>query len=520
MEAVGYARISTEDQSTNSLPGQVAEITSFCDRNKLKLHKVFVDNGQSAFNFQRKEWKDLETYLDDHKEVKYLVVANMDRFSRANLVDALQKMDEIQKRVKVKILTVSDPVNIDTEDFGVELRRIMELMFSNYELKKIRKRTADGIYQSLASGRFVNKAPFGYTNGREVNGKPIILVDEEKAFLIRMIFRLYLSGMEMEEIRGHTKAHGFRMRGNSAIRRILSNSIYAGLIDLPAHGHNKPQMVKGIHQALISENDYWMAAEKLSGSTIFRQRREDVFLRGVLHCSCGRKLTAGNSKGKRKYYWYYLCKDHKENLGAQKLHLQFLEILDLLSLPPEFIDAVAHDLRAAINTKISSKSGDLMRAKLSLAKIQDRISSTQEKFLLQPDISQTVYKKVMNELKADEQRLHAQIAQFSTTGQRYHSIMDELLPKLSNLREIFVGWPLYKQQAFINLVFDHSLYYRDGCYRTPYLAKLFSHNILTLKEKGLLVIEQSKVFPGQTPGRSVNGSWVEPLMELYQIFAA
>jgi site-specific DNA recombinase len=90
MQAVGYARISIHDQSQNSLPGQVDRITQYCQRNGLTLHKVFIENGQSAFNFARKEWKDLEKYLKEHKEVNHLVIDTMDRFSRANLADALQ----------------------------------------------------------------------------------------------------------------------------------------------------------------------------------------------------------------------------------------------------------------------------------------------------------------------------------------------------------------------------------------------------------------------------------------------
>lgn len=146
--AVGYARISIEDQSQNSLPGQKDRIKAYCDRNSLTLQKVFTENGQSAFNFDRREWKQLEIYLKDNPRITYLVIDSMDRFSRVNLVDALQKMDQVQKRLGVKILTVSDPINLDTEDFGTDLRHIMELMFSYYELKRIRKRTSDGIYQA------------------------------------------------------------------------------------------------------------------------------------------------------------------------------------------------------------------------------------------------------------------------------------------------------------------------------------------------------------------------------------
>lgn len=518
VEAIAYVRISTLLQSQNSIPGQIKEVTAYCSRNNINLLKIFTDNGQSAFNFQRKEWKQVEQFLKENKSVRYLVITSMDRFSRANLVDALQKMDEIQKRTNVKILTISDPVDLDLDDFGVDLRRIMELMFSNYELKKIRKRTSDGLYQSMSTGRFVGKAPFAYINKRDDSGKPVITVDEDKAYLVRIIFRSYLQGLQLEEIRALAKANGFRMKGNSAIRRILANPLYASLIKLPKRGHNLSRIVKAIHPPIISESDYWVAQQRLNGKTIVTQKREEVFLRGVLHCWCGKKMTAGNSKGRHgKYYWYYLCKEHKKNLPASRMHQQFAEILDHLSLPAESINKIGEKLRSMIDDKLLNKGGDLMKAKLSLQKIQDNISATEEKYLRKPDISEKVYSRVISELRGDQARLQGQIAQLSGMGKNYYSIMDELLPKLSSVKELFIQWPLQKQHAFIDLVFDRSLYYKEGSYRTPRIHFLFSHNLQTLKQKGLLIVEQSREFSQTIPGSSGTGSPVQMLNDLIEL---
>jgi site-specific DNA recombinase len=521
MDAVGYARISTLDQSQNSIPGQVADITSYCQRNKLNLHKIFIENGQSAFNFNRKEWKDLEQYLKSHKQVKYLVIASLDRFSRANLVDALQKMDDIQKRVGVKILTVSDPVGLDIEDFGVDLRRIMELMFSNYELKKIRKRTSDGLYQSMSVGRWVNKAPFGYRNTRDHDSKPILAIDEEKAFVVRMIFRQYLSGMGLEEIRKHACANGMKLKSGSAMRRILSNPLYAGLIQLPKHGYNTAQMIPAIHPPIVSEADYWAVQENLNKKTRGTQRSESVYLKGALYCDCGRLLSSDKAKGKSgKYYSYYVCKTHRKNYSAIKLHKQMDQILDLLSIPEGSIKSIEEKLRVMIEGKLDSKGGDIMRTKLSLKKVQDRITATQERYLSQSDIPEKVYKKVIGDLKADEMRLHEQLAELSSTTSNYYEILHELLPKLSNTRQMFQDMDLQRKAAFLNLIFGHSLFYKEGIFRTPYLHFLFKHNELTLKEKGLLLIQQPSVRASSTLVRSRSGSLVEHLQELWQIFAA
>lgn len=521
MQAVGYARISIEDQSQNSLPGQQERINAYCRQNKLQLLKIFTDNGQSAFNFQRKEWKEVEVFLKKNKEVKYLVVDSMDRFSRANLVDALQKMQELQQRLGVKILTVTDPVNLDIEDFGTDLRRIMELMFSNYELKRIRKRTSDGMYQAMSGGRWVNKAPTGYINRRDPEGRPVIVIDEEKAYLVRLVFRCFLNGMDLEEIRKQAKANGLKLSGNSSIRRMLSNPLYAGMIQLPARGAQPGTIVKGIHAPIVSELDFWQVQDRLNKKTRATQKNEQVWLKGSLHCECGLLLSTDKSKGKSgKYYSYYLCRKHRKNLSAVKLHKQMEEVLSCLSIPNESLQRIQGHIEALISERVNNKSGDMMRAAMNLQKVQDRILATQERYLLQPDISEKIYKKVMAEMKADEMRLQEQVADLGQSGKDYYSMMHELLPKLSNIPVFFQDLPLYKKTAFLILLFGKRLYYKEGIFRTPYLHPLFISNELLLKEKGLIIKDQSNNDNGITPGSSPYGSWLELLTDLWQVFAA
>lgn len=516
--AAAYARLSIKDQSNNSIPGQIERIESFCTRNKITLTKTFIDNGQSAFNFNRREWKELEIYIKTNKEIKYLVIDTIDRFSRADLVDALHKMNDIQKRLKVKILTITDPLNLDTEDFGVELRRIMELMFSNYELKRIRKRTSDGMYTALASGRWVNRAPFGYINARDPEGKPILQVDEEKAYIVRLIFRMYLNGMEMEEIRKNTSANGMKLQSGSAMRRILSNPLYAGLIKLPKHGHNLARIITGLHPRIISESDYWLAQEKINGKTRVSQRKEEVFLVGIIKCSCGLKMTTDKSRGKtKKEYRYYVCPKCRKAYSVDKLHKQMYEVIDLLSLPEKSIKSIGDKFKSMVDDRINNKAGDLMRAKHNLKKVQDRIDSIQEKYLKQPDISERVYLKTITEMKADEQRLLNQVAQLSNNSRTYYNKMADLLPQLSRLAELFKEWPLYRQQSFIKMVFDNVLSYGNRIYRTQGIHFLFAHNYNIMKEKGLLEIEQSSTNLGVTPERSLNESIIETLEEVFSL---
>lgn len=515
MNAIGYTRLSDEDQSNYSLSGQERAINEYCARHGLKLIKIFSDNGQSSYTFDRKAFQLLEKEL---KGVQYLIVYHLDRFSR-NMAEAMLKIKQyLDKGVKVR--DVTEPLDLDDHDPNTFLLRSMKFMVAESELHRIRQRTKAGIVQANLSGRHINMAPRGYKNARDAAGKPILVIDEEKAFVIRLIFREYLNGMSLAGLRQLAIRHGFQHIGNSGIQRILANPIYAGMIKVPATRTTPAKLVSGLHTPLISEQDFWLTQEKLHGKTITAQNREEVPLRGVLHCWCGKKLTAGNSKGKNKYYWYYLCKEHRENFPASRLHAQFNELLDTLSFDQQEIEAVMRELTARIQEYFATRAAKMEQLRKDLSAIENRIASVEERYLRRPDISEEAYNKVMAEYKSDRARLYRELAAANTNEKAYWNKLQEILLRMSDLRAAWEAMPLHKKHQFVNLVFDQQLSYENGTYRTPRLHELFEHNVQKLKEKGLLTISNPVKKIGEIPNRTRDGNPIEHLEQLADIFAA
>ena len=143
--AVGYARISVRDQSIYSIPFQKRAIAEYCANNKLELLAFFTDDGESSYTFDRPNWLLLELFLQEHiGKVRYLIVLDLDRFSR-NIADAFKKMDQIETRTGIKILSVHESVDTDTSSPESFLNRAFKLLIANNELLKIGERTRNGI---------------------------------------------------------------------------------------------------------------------------------------------------------------------------------------------------------------------------------------------------------------------------------------------------------------------------------------------------------------------------------------
>lgn len=519
MNAVSYIRISTEEQSKYSLDSQERVIREYCERNKVKLIASFKDDGAHSDTFDRPDYNALEAFLRQKKDVQFLVIYDHSRFSRS-LAEALMKCAELQKKFQLTVLTINDPIDIDFTDPTAFMIRAFQFMQAEAELHNIRKRTKSGMVQAALDGRYAAPAPYGYKNERDGNNKPVLGIVEEKALIVRFFFREYLLGTNIEQLRATARELGYKQSGNSAVRRILSNPVYAGMIPVPAHKGRRNKYSKGIHTPLVSEQDYWLVQERLSGKSISTQVREEVPLRGVLHCWCGRKVTAGNSRGRAgRYYWYYLCQEHRQSISASRLHAQFNSLLDELSLSPRSLQWLQTKMAAEIGAHLNTRGEQMAEISRKIKLAERQIETTERKFLLQPDLSEATYSKVIAELRADLAILQRQMMALNTNQQDYYDRLRLILPRLSYLRESYEGMPLEKKQQFVNLVFDNNLYYENGIYRTTRLHPLLSGNELTLKEKGLLIIQKPLPVLGQTPVSTRDGSGIQVLAELLELIA-
>lgn len=108
--------------------------------------------------------------------------------------------------------------------------------------------------------------------------------------MIRTIFREYLRGNTLEEVRRIAFAKGFTRQSKSDVTRVLNNPICRPH-NVPAYKNQPAKVVKGIHSAIVSDEEYWTMRQKLSGKNYRHQKSDDVPLRGILHRSYGKLMN-------------------------------------------------------------------------------------------------------------------------------------------------------------------------------------------------------------------------------------
>jgi site-specific DNA recombinase len=491
MNALGYLRLSAKDQS-KSLEYQETNIRDYCLRNKLEVVGMFRDNGRSSFTFDRPDYQALEAFIKKHKgKCQYLIVLDHDRFSR-NLPEALMKISELEEKYGVKVLSTSERVDLDTTDPDVFMKRAFDYLMANKELFNIRHRTKQGVRNAKEKGRYLGRAPYGYRNIVDGSKRNLIEIDETKAFIIEKVFRDYLLGIAPYIIHKSIKDMGFTNKGHSAIRDILSNCVYAGLIRVPAYRELPEKYVKAIHPPIVSEEEFWLVQKMLVNKRRQQVRPDEDFpLRGILRCACGQSMTAGWSKGRRQYYLYYRCVEHTNiNVPGKMLHEKFDQLLRELSFRPHqvvFLTA-AH---ALLSEEPMQQKKDRQNKNIqALKSINEKIYLLEERYVnneIEKSTYQNWFPKFQEEKLALELLIKGKNEKIQTAE---NAVFDGYIPYMKNIFDIYDKCNIYQKHAIIRGVFKQNLVWGEGELRTPLINPVFEDKLLIIKEKGLLFYEQ------------------------------
>ena len=90
-QAILWARVSTKEQAEEgySLDAQIKLLRDYSQKNGLKIVKEFIVPESASGRQERKKFKEMLEYLENHPKVKHLICEKVDRITR-NFQDAVK----------------------------------------------------------------------------------------------------------------------------------------------------------------------------------------------------------------------------------------------------------------------------------------------------------------------------------------------------------------------------------------------------------------------------------------------
>lgn len=228
LRVAAYCRVSTDSEDQlNSFVAQHTYYTSLISNNEnWTLVDIYADEGITGTSAEKRE--DFRRLIDDCRRglIDKVYTKSISRFSR-NTKDCLEITRDLKK---MGVGVVFEEQHIDTSIVSGEMLTAVFAACAQAESESISKNMRWSYQKRMESGNFITcKAPFGY---RLVNGQ--LIIDEDEAKIVDMIFHLFLSGYNTVEIAKMVTQTGVKTReGRSewipaGVQYILQNEKYIG----------------------------------------------------------------------------------------------------------------------------------------------------------------------------------------------------------------------------------------------------------------------------------------------------
>lgn len=314
-KAAIYCRLSKEDKDkiakgddSESIQNQKLLLMDYAVKHDMMVYKIYSDDDYSGADKDRPEWNRM---LRDAKngEFNVIICKTQSRFTR--------EMEMVEKYIHghflewgIRFIGVVD--NVDTNIKGNKKSRQINGLVNEWYLEDLSENIKSVFRQKMEEGQFLGAfAPYGYM--KDPNDKHKLIIDNDAAEVVRMIFDLSLQGHGVDIISQkltalniptpteYKKNKGMNFKNpnsgaysskgiwsTTTIKRILNNEVYIGTL---IQGREKRVSYKS-KKVVIAPKDEWVIIknnhEPIISKETFEKTQELMQLRRK---TC--KTTAG-----------------------------------------------------------------------------------------------------------------------------------------------------------------------------------------------------------------------------------
>lgn len=349
-----YARYSSDSQTEQSIEGQLRVCNEYAKNNDILVLRTYIDRAMTGTNDNRPDFLQM---IEDSKKHDFSIVLvyKLDRFSRNKYETTKHKKTLKDNGVKV----VSATEYIPDSPEAIILESMIE-GYAEYYSAELSQKVKRGMNESRRKGNF--------TGGTIIYGYKVenhkVVIDEEKAEVVRFIYEQYARGVYVKDIIKTLTEKGIFNRGKKFARNtvynILKNEKYSGV-----YRHNG-EVFTNMYPQIVPTELYEIVRQKTETNKYGTRSVEVVYLlRNKVKCGyCGSPISAecGTAKNGQKIR-YYKCLGRKHQNGCKKSQVR-KEILEKYVLDniteqlqrPEILEKVVTYLLSVQENRIKQNS--------------------------------------------------------------------------------------------------------------------------------------------------------------------
>ncbi len=451
MNAVIYARYSSDSQREESIEGQLRECREYAERNNMTIVGTYIDRALSAKTADRPEFQRM--IKDSAKELfEIVLVWKLDRFSRDRYDSAHYK--RILKKNGVKVVSVKE--NISDGPEGIILESMLE-GYAEYYSADLSEKVVRGMTDNALKCKFNGgMMPIGYV----IDAEQHFQIDPLTAPFVLEAFKRYDGGATMKEVRDALNAKGVtNQRGGeltfNSIQHMLNNRRYMG-----EFSYRDMVIPDGI-PAIVPKELFDRVQEKLAKNKKAPARHkaeDDYLLTTKLFCGyCGAYLCgeSGTSRTGKVHHYYKCVSVKKKRTECHKKPVRKEWIEDLvvsetmkMVMDDKAIEAIVSmlmDLQDRDNVNVPLYEQQLREAETAISNLLDAI---------QQGILTRSTKERLEELEMQREELKLSILQAQMARPRYTK--EQIVSWINRFKYGSADDPQYQKQiidTFINSIY-------------------------------------------------------------------
>ena len=354
-----YIRLSRDDGNieSDSIISQRSLLNQYVNENSYNVIEEYVDDGFSGTNFDRPAFKKMIKDIELGK-INMIITKDMSRLGR-DYIGTGELIEKYFPNNNIRYVAINDGIDTFLDNTSNDIAPFKAIMNDMYA-KDISKKVKTSLHSRMKDGLYVSgRCPYGYM--KDPNNKNHLVINEEQARVVKLIFNLALKGntyhyiaQELTKRKIKTPASYYNYIWNTkwsnkcisqnqgvwidtTIKAILTNQIYVGdsvqgktkkiNYKLKKTIKNNPDdyiIVENTHEAIM-DRDIFNYVQTLLPKNVKRPEKKRFYLLdGLLYCGdCKHRITIRyqNKTGRsyttcdyyRTYSKYHVCTTHTNN---------------------------------------------------------------------------------------------------------------------------------------------------------------------------------------------------------------
>lgn len=502
-KVVILVRVSSREQKEGySIDAQLTRLRKYCEQKGLEVIKEFVIV-ESSTRGEREKFYEMINFIKKQKETINLVCDKVDRLQRS--FKEMPIIDELRRSGKLILHFFVEGQILDANSNSSQIMAYqMYIMMAESYTNSISDNVKRSFEKMRQEGKITGTAPIGYLNKNDGRGKTNIILDPDRAFLVKRIFEEYSTGLySLKEIRKKTIEWNLKNKTKSntylsvsQIDKLLKNKFYYGVATY------KGQDYKHIYPHIIDKDLFDKCDDVRNGRHRNRSNttKTDFIFKGMIKCkNCGCTVTPELKKGKYVYLrpnskLGCTCKQINETVALKEVE----KVLNSMEFPPKLLEKLNSILKNSIESKNEYSQAFLTKLSNDLKSIEKKLNRILDLFI-DESITKTEYDKRKYELSVQKDNIESQIAKLNDANDDFEITVKYLLDVASRSYSLFKSSGIDVKCKILKLVFPN--FYLDGQnlsydIRKPFdlFIKGFNHPInLGRKDSNLRM-------PGPKPG--------------------